>query len=91
MVIKDRSDPIICIKNILYRKDISNGEKTLLIRIMIEKYEEFEFSIKKYSRDTNLSISSIKRFLIHLDKLGILIRKNKEGGRYSYIVECSNI
>lgn len=91
MIIKDRSDPIVCIKNALYRKDISNGEKILLIRILIEKYEEFEFSIKEYNRYTNISISSIKRALIHLDKVGILSREEKGGGRYKYIVECSNI
>lgn len=91
MIIKDRSDPIVCIKNVLYRKDISNGEKILLIRIMSEKYEEFEFSIKEFSRYTNISISGIKRALVHLDKLGILIRIDKGGGRYTYIVECSNI
>jgi len=90
MLIKNKSDPTVQIKQILYRSDMSKTDKLLLTRILLESYEEFEFSIIDYSQYTKISISGIKKSLIHLDELGILIRLTKKGGRYRYIVECSN-
>ena len=90
MLIKNKLDPIIHIKSVLKRKDMSKTDKLLLVRILLESYEEFNFSIIDYSQYTKISISGIKKSLIHLDELGFLIRLSKKGGRYKYIVECSN-
>ena len=89
MLIKNKSDPIIHIRQILFRDDISKTEKIILTRIMLETYEEFEFSMKNYSKEVRVSRSGIKKSLIHLDRLGILERSTKIGGRYSYTVDCS--
>jgi len=90
MFIKNKSDPLIHIKKLLVRRDLSKADKILLIRILIEPYEKIEFSILNYSQYTKISVSGIKKSLIHLDKLGILTRMTKKGGRYKYILECSN-
>jgi len=90
MFIKNKLDSFVHMKDILFREDLSKADKILLIRMILETYEEFEFSIKDYSEKIKISIGGIKRSLIHLDKLGILTRLSKEGGRYKYIVECSN-
>ncbi|MGB6127639.1 MAG: hypothetical protein WBG30_02720 [Psychrilyobacter sp.] len=89
MFVKNRSDPLIHIKQILSRDDISKVEKIILTRIMLEPYDEFIFSIKNYSEDVKISISGIKKSLIHLEKLGILARAIKIGGRYRYTLKCN--
>jgi predicted transcriptional regulator len=90
MFIRNKSNPIVHMKRILFREDLSNADKILLIRIMLETYEEFEFSIKDYSENIKISISRIKISLVHLKKLGILTRWNRKGCRHRYIVECRN-
>ena len=77
-------------KDILSREDLSKVDKILLIRIMLEAYEEFEFSVKDYGENIKISVSGIKKSMSHLSRLGILSRWKKEGGRYRYIVECNN-
>ncbi|MEI6857295.1 hypothetical protein [Psychrilyobacter sp.] len=90
MFVKNKSNSIIHMKDILFRKDLSKVDKLLLVRMMLETNEEFEFSMKDYSKNIKISISGIKRSLTHLDKLGILVRLIKKGGRYRYVIECSN-
>jgi len=90
MFVRHKINPIVHMKDILYRKDLSNVDKILLIRIILETYEEFEFSIKDYSENIKISISGIKKSMTHLKKLGILTRWSKERGRYRYIIECNN-
>ncbi len=61
MFVRNKSNPIVHMKDILFREDLSKAEKILLMRIMLETYEEFEFSIKDYSENIKISISGIKK------------------------------
>ena len=49
MLIKNKSDSLSHIKNVLLRGDLSKIDKILIIRILIEPYDKIEFSILNYS------------------------------------------
>ena len=91
MLIKNKSDPLIHIRSVLERRDLSKLDKILLIRILIEPYIQLEFSPTEYSKIIGVSKSGINDSLYKLSDLKILKRKKKDEKqrkRYKYILDC---
>ena len=91
MLIKNKSDPLIHIRSVLERRDLSKLDKILLIRILIEPYIQVEFSPTEYSKIIGVSKSGINDSLYKLSDLKILKRQKKDKKqrkRYKYILDC---
>jgi len=94
MLIKNKTDPLIHIKSVLERKDLSKVDKIILITILVEPYVQLEFSPTKYSEFIGISKSGINGSFYKLNNLKILKRQKKgenHGNRYRYILDCNCI
>ena len=90
MFIRNKSDPLIHIKNVLKKKDLRSIDKIILTAILIEPYIQLEFSPLEYSKFLGISKSGMNNSLSRLNKLNILKREKKSrGNRYRYILDCS--
>ena len=91
MLIKNKSDSLSHIKNVLWRMDLSKTDKIILITILREPYIQLEFSPTEYSKFIGISKSGINNSLNKLNQLKILKRQKKGGNRYRYILDCNCI
>ena len=85
MLIKNKSDPIIHIKNLLERRDLNSMDKIFVIGLLIEPYIQLEFSPTEYSNYLGVSRGTLYRSMDRLSGLNILKRHQK---RYKYIIDC---
>ena len=94
MLIKNKSDSLSHIKNVLLRGDLSKTDKIILITILVEPYVQLEFSPTEYSKFIGISKSGINGSFYKLNNLKILKRRKKgknHGNRYRYILDCDCI
>jgi len=94
MLIKNKSDSLSHIKNVLWRMDLSKTDKIILITILIEPYIQLEFSPTEYSKFIGISKSGINNSFDRLNQLKILKKQKKgvnHGNRYRYILDCDCI
>ena len=94
MLIKNKLDPLIHIRSVLRRRDLSKADKIILITILAEPYIQLEFSPTEYSKFIGISKSGINGSFYKLNNLKILKRWKKgkiHGNRYKYILDCDFI
>ncbi|MEI6856302.1 hypothetical protein [Psychrilyobacter sp.] len=95
MLIKNRDNISKHLRDIWKRADLTRMDKIVGTNLLLEEYENFEFSIKDYAGHLKISTSTLKRSIDHLDRSRILERKKKiplnRGIRYRYIFDCNKI
>lgn len=85
MLIKNKSDPLVHIRSVLERRDLSSTEKVFMIVLLAEPNTLLEFSPTEYSKYLGVSRATIYSCMDKLSNLKIL---KKHGKGYKYIVDC---